>query len=111
MRQALASALQTFEGAMVIVSHDRHLLRLTCDRLLLVLGHRRVSLEVVEIDDVDGIEFCLSLPERIGVVAIPNQVFYAHPEHGRHLVRFACCKRLEVLDQAVERLSALGASA
>ena len=36
MRQALATALQDFEGAMVIVSHDRHLLRLSCDRLLLV---------------------------------------------------------------------------
>jgi N-succinyldiaminopimelate aminotransferase len=59
--------------------------------------------------DMDGIEFCLSLPERIGVVAIPNQVFYAHPEHGRHLVRFACCKQLSVLDDAVERLATLGA--
>ena len=46
--------------------------------------------------DGDGMAFCLELPERIGVVAIPNQVFYAHPEHGRHLVRFACCKRLDV---------------
>ncbi|MCK5002545.1 MAG: ATP-binding cassette domain-containing protein [Gammaproteobacteria bacterium] len=36
MRQALATALQDFNGAMVIVSHDRHLLRVTCDRLLLV---------------------------------------------------------------------------
>jgi len=36
MRQALAAALQEFEGAMVIVSHDRHLLRVTADTLLLV---------------------------------------------------------------------------
>ena len=36
MRQALAVALQDFTGAMVIVSHDRHLLRVTCDRLMLV---------------------------------------------------------------------------
>ncbi len=36
MRQALAVALQDFRGAMVIVSHDRHLLRVTCDRLMLV---------------------------------------------------------------------------
>ncbi len=38
MRQALALALQAFEGAMVLVSHDRHLLRTTADRLWLVHG-------------------------------------------------------------------------
>lgn len=36
MRQALAEALQDFSGAMVIVSHDRHLLSVTCDKLMLV---------------------------------------------------------------------------
>ncbi|HFD79782.1 MAG TPA: ATP-binding cassette domain-containing protein [Gammaproteobacteria bacterium] len=36
MRQALAVALQEFAGAMVMVSHDRHLLRVACDRLLRV---------------------------------------------------------------------------
>jgi N-succinyldiaminopimelate aminotransferase len=59
--------------------------------------------------DGDGIAFCHDMPVQIGVVAIPNQVFYANPEHGRHLVRFACCKRLDVLDAAVERLVTLAA--
>lgn len=36
MRQALATALQSFSGAMIIVSHDRYLLQVTCDKLLLV---------------------------------------------------------------------------
>ncbi|WP_435247913.1 ABC transporter ATP-binding protein [Vibrio sp. nBUS_14] len=36
MRQALTFALQTFEGAMIIVSHDRYLLRATTDDLYLV---------------------------------------------------------------------------
>lgn len=36
MRHALNMALQDFEGAMVIISHDRHLLRTATDRLLLV---------------------------------------------------------------------------
>ncbi|MDH4256037.1 MAG: ATP-binding cassette domain-containing protein [Gammaproteobacteria bacterium] len=40
MRQALAVALQDFAGAMVIVSHDRHLLRVSTDQLLLVHGGR-----------------------------------------------------------------------
>jgi N-succinyldiaminopimelate aminotransferase len=54
----------------------------------------------------DGVAFCRSLPERCGVVAVPNEVFYARPEHGRHLVRFACCKRLDVIDDAVAHLAA-----
>jgi len=36
MRHALSLALQKFEGALVLVSHDRHLLRVTSDQLLLV---------------------------------------------------------------------------
>ncbi|AUB84590.1 ATP-binding cassette domain-containing protein [Candidatus Thiodictyon syntrophicum] len=38
MRQALSEALQEYEGALVLVSHDRHLLRVTADTLLLVDG-------------------------------------------------------------------------
>ncbi len=36
MRLALTMALQAFEGAMIIVSHDRHILRSTCDDFYLV---------------------------------------------------------------------------
>jgi N-succinyldiaminopimelate aminotransferase len=57
--------------------------------------------------DGDGMAFCRSLAARCGVVGIPNEVFYARHEHGRHLVRFACCKRFEVLDEAAERLAGL----
>jgi len=38
MRHALAVALQEYDGALVLVSHDRHLLRTTTDRFLLVHG-------------------------------------------------------------------------
>jgi ATP-binding cassette, subfamily F, member 3 len=40
MRLALSEALQDYDGAMVLVSHDRHLLRVTADTLLLVDGGR-----------------------------------------------------------------------
>jgi N-succinyldiaminopimelate aminotransferase len=59
----------------------------------------------------DGMAFCRSLPERCGVVAIPNEVFYAHPDRGRHMVRFACCKQMSVIDDAARRLVAGYASA
>ena len=45
MRQALAVALQDFSGAMVIVSHDRHLLRVTTDQLWLVSDGRVTGFE------------------------------------------------------------------
>ena len=55
----------------------------------------------------DGIAFCRSLPERCGVVAVPSVVFYDDKAAGAPLVRWACCKRPEVLDEAVARLKAL----
>jgi N-succinyldiaminopimelate aminotransferase len=55
----------------------------------------------------DGVEFCRMLPERCGVVAIPHQVFYDDVEAGRPLVRWAFCKRPEVLAEALGRLSTL----
>ncbi|KNE82995.1 MULTISPECIES: pyridoxal phosphate-dependent aminotransferase [Streptomyces] len=55
----------------------------------------------------DGFAFCRALPERCGVVAIPNAVFYDHREEGAPFVRFAFCKRTEVLAEAAERLGCL----
>ena len=57
--------------------------------------------------DGDGMAFCRELPALCKVVAIPNQVFYTDPRRGRHLVRFAFSKRLDVLDEAVSRLKTL----
>jgi N-succinyldiaminopimelate aminotransferase len=55
-------------------------------------------------------EFCLALPERCGVVAIPSSVFYdaGDPEAGRTLVRWAFCKRAGVLEDALARLASWG---
>ena len=58
--------------------------------------------------DGDGMAFCRALPQHCGVVAIPNEVLYANKAEGRHLVRFAFCKRLDVIDEAVTRLQSLG---
>ncbi|WP_405693585.1 pyridoxal phosphate-dependent aminotransferase [Streptomyces sp. NBC_01185] len=58
----------------------------------------------------DGFAFCRALPERCGVVAVPNAVFYDHREHGAPFVRFAFCKRTDVLTEAVTRLKSLRVS-
>lgn len=55
----------------------------------------------------DGVEFCMMLPERCGVVAIPSSVFYDDPDAGRSLVRWTFCKMPEVLDEALARLEVL----
>jgi N-succinyldiaminopimelate aminotransferase len=55
----------------------------------------------------DGAAFCWRLPELIGVAAVPVSVFCADPDLGRTLVRFAFCKREEVLTEAVARLHTL----
>ncbi|MGP3926559.1 pyridoxal phosphate-dependent aminotransferase [Streptomyces sp. 8N616] len=57
----------------------------------------------------DGFAFCRALPERCGVVAIPNAVFYDHQGEGAPFVRFAFCKRADVLEEAVGRLKSLAA--
>lgn len=55
----------------------------------------------------DGLEFCRRLPELCGVVAVPAQVFYDDVSQGRTLVRWAFCKRPEVLSDTCERLRPL----
>ncbi|MFM8856019.1 MAG: pyridoxal phosphate-dependent aminotransferase [Actinomycetota bacterium] len=59
--------------------------------------------------DGDGFAFCRELPDLCGVVGIPNVVFYdhSHEHEGRHMVRFAFCKRPESIDEAVGRLVAM----
>ena len=46
--------------------------------------------------------FCLALPERAGVVAIPTQPFYDDPDAGRQLIRWAFCKQASVIEEALE---------
>ena len=45
MREALTLALQEYEGGVVLVSHDRHLLRTTADQLLLVADGKVVPFD------------------------------------------------------------------
>jgi len=66
-----------------------------------------ITTDIAPLGEKDGLAFCRSLPERCGVVAVPNAVFYDDPEAGRSQVRFAFCKREDVLREAVSRLRRL----
>ncbi|WP_018547834.1 pyridoxal phosphate-dependent aminotransferase [Streptomyces sp. LaPpAH-108] len=66
-----------------------------------------VTADIRPLGEKDGFAFCRALPERAGVVAIPNAVFYDDREAGAPFVRFAFCKKEEVLEEAVTRLRAL----
>ncbi|GAA1473346.1 hypothetical protein GCM10009604_16050 [Corynebacterium aurimucosum] len=55
---------------------------------------------------LSGIDFCMQLPETKGVAAIPLAAFTDNPEPWKCKVRFAFCKRPEVIREAVSRLTA-----
>ena len=57
----------------------------------------------------DAAQWCATLPERCGIVAIPTGVFYDDKSAAPTLVRFAFCKRPEVIAEAAGRLAALSA--
>jgi len=93
---------------------------LEAKRDLLVGGLRSAGLEVsvpsgtyfvvadaAPLGAADALAFCRQLPARAGVVGVPVSVFHDDVDAARSLVRFAFCKRDEVLREAVDRLSRL----
>ncbi|AKK03025.1 pyridoxal phosphate-dependent aminotransferase [Corynebacterium epidermidicanis] len=72
-------------------------------------GTYYIVADIAPLGLADGVEFCMNLPKNIGVAAIPLQVFTDHPEQWQTKVRFAFCKRDEVLREAVNRLRGLSA--
>ncbi|WP_150957494.1 aminotransferase class I/II-fold pyridoxal phosphate-dependent enzyme [Microbacterium testaceum] len=59
---------------------------------------------------IDADAFCRDLPSRAGVVGIPLTAFVTPEHRGEYatLVRFAACKRVEVLQDAAGRLAGMG---
>jgi N-succinyldiaminopimelate aminotransferase len=66
-----------------------------------------ITTDISGFGETDGIAFCRDLPRRAGVVAVPMAVFYDDKRAGATQVRFAFCKRTEVLREALTRLSRL----
>jgi N-succinyldiaminopimelate aminotransferase len=104
---AIAGALGgDLEGLSAQLERQRDLL---CDGLAElgfdVLRPQATYFATVDVG-IDAVEFCRELPTRAGVVAIPSSVFY-DSSAGDSYVRFAFCKRPEVLQAALTRLKAL----
>jgi N-succinyldiaminopimelate aminotransferase len=66
-----------------------------------------VTTDIASIGEDDALELCRDLPGRCGVVAVPASVFYRDPLLGKTLVRWAFCKRPEILREALVRLKDL----
>ncbi|MFX4272186.1 pyridoxal phosphate-dependent aminotransferase [Propionibacteriaceae bacterium Y1685] len=63
--------------------------------------------DISSIGETDSISFCLDLPRRCGLVAIPSQAFYLDPRGVETLVRFTFCKTEQTLTEANRRLATL----
>ena len=113
LQPAVAHALEHEDAWPVALAQD-----LAGRRDLLVDGLRSLGLDarssegtyftVTDVEHLgwdDGRAFCLALPARAGVVAIPLQGFFGDPADGRHLVRWAFCKTRPVIEEGLDRLS------
>ena len=72
-------------------------------------GSYFIVADAAALGHTDAVEFCRALPDLAGVVGIPITAFCL-PEHKAQyasLVRFAFCKRVDVLEEAAARLARL----
>lgn len=81
MRHALSIALQDFDGAIVVVSHDRHLLRSVTDQLLLVADGKIQSFD----GDLDDYRNWLGEQKKNDEKITPGNVAYVSRKDQRKL--------------------------
>lgn len=105
----LALPDEYFEGFRLDLTAKRDLLSEGLSRfgmrVLPTQGTYFVTTDVRPLGFADGLQFCRELPRRCGVVAIPVQVFCDDESIGAPYVRWAFCKRPDVLADALGRLA------
>jgi N-succinyldiaminopimelate aminotransferase len=72
---------------------------------VLPAGGYFVTADVAPLGFADGEAFCRWAPAAIGVAAVPVSAFVRDPAPVRSLVRFAFCKRDDVLEDGLTRLA------
>ncbi len=70
-------------------------------------GAYYVMADVSSLGFDDDTEAAMHLITEAGVATVPGSSFFSRPEIGRHLLRFAFCKRLETLEAAGNRFARL----
>ncbi len=70
-------------------------------------GAYYVMADIGSLTKLDDVAFVRLMIEEFGVAAVPGSSFYRKPEDGRRYVRFAFCKTLDLLEEAVARLRRL----
>ncbi len=70
-------------------------------------GSYYIMSDISSITEMDDVSFVDWMIKNIGVAAVPGSSFYHRPEKGRHLIRFAFCKTMKLLREAVSRLEHL----
>jgi N-succinyldiaminopimelate aminotransferase len=78
-------------------------------RVIRPQGTYFITTDVRTLGYADGLAFCRDLPTRAGVVAIPHQALCDDMSVGAPYVRWAFCKKPEVLEAAIDRLQVLKA--
>ena len=71
-------------------------------------GAYYVMADISRVTELSDVEFVHQLVKEYGVAAVPGSSFYRDPGCGNHLIRFAFCKTLDVLQEAADRLLRLG---
>jgi aspartate/methionine/tyrosine aminotransferase len=70
-------------------------------------GAYYIMADISGLTEMDDDAFARWLAREVGVAPVPGSSFFQDPADGRHLVRFAFCKRIETLEAAGERLAVL----
>ena len=109
--EGLTGSDEYIAAAAQVLRHKRDLLAAGLDsagfRVFPSHGTFFLTTDITPVSDEDGYTFCLKLPERCGLVAVPSSVFYDDKDAGRPFVRWMFSKRSAVLEEAVERLGRL----
>ena len=70
-------------------------------------GAYYIMADISSLTRLSDVEFVHQLVKEYRVAAVPGSSFYRDPLRGRHLIRFAFCKTLDVLEEAAKRLRRL----